>query len=111
MRKKKDQNLCIGGRIRYSRKTAGITQERLAGMINVSTQYVSDLERGIVGTSVTTLIKICMTLHVSSDYILMNRQFPISMSPEYRRLEYLNEEQKALVTRGINVLIDAMEEK
>ena len=108
MREKKELNIKIGERIKYSRETAGITQERLARLINVSVQYISALERGLAGTSVPTLINICMVLHVSSDYILLDRELPIVMSPEYRRLEYLNDEQKALVNRGINVIMDAM---
>lgn len=105
---RKELYIKIGERIKYSRKTAGITQERLAELTNVTVQYISALERGLAGTSVITLINICMVLHVSSDFILMNRELPMVMSPEYRRLEYLDNEQKEIVTRGINVMMDAM---
>ena len=108
MVERKELYIKIGERIRYSRKTAGITQERLAELTNVTVQYISALERGQAGTSVFTLINICMVLHVSSDYILMDRELPIVMSPEYRRLEYLDNEQKEIVNRGINVMMDAM---
>ena len=39
-------NIQIGERIRTAREVAGFTQERLAEAIDVSTQYISDLERG-----------------------------------------------------------------
>ena len=50
-----------------------MTQEQLAERIDVSPQYISDLERVVVGTSLTTLKKVCTTLGVSSDRILFGR--------------------------------------
>lgn len=60
----------IGANIRTARMRADLTQENMAEMIGVTPQYLSDLERGIVGTSIPTLIKICTELNVSSDFIL-----------------------------------------
>lgn len=42
--------------------------------IDVSTQYITDLERGIVGCSVPTLLKICDVLDVSTDFILRGKE-------------------------------------
>ena len=56
-----------------SRELAGLTQEKLAETIDVSVQYVSDLERGKVGASTATLIRISQALHVSCDYLLLGR--------------------------------------
>lgn len=63
-------NIAIGSRIQQARKAAGFTQMVFAETIGVSTQYISDLERGIVGASVPTIIKICDLLNVPTDYIL-----------------------------------------
>lgn len=63
-------NSSIGSRIQQSRKASGLTQMVFAEKIGVSTQYISDLERGTVGASVTTIIKICDILDVPADYIL-----------------------------------------
>lgn len=63
----------MGRRIQQVRKTAHLTQMKFAEKIDVSTQYVSDLERGIVGCSVPTLLKICDVLDVSADFILRGR--------------------------------------
>ena len=60
-----------GERIRNARENAGYTQEKLSELIDVSPQYISDLERGNVGTSIPTLIRICEVLSVSSDYLLL----------------------------------------
>lgn len=63
-------NIAIGARIQQARKAAGFTQIVFAEKIGVSTQYISDLERGTVGASVPTIIKICDQLNVPTDYIL-----------------------------------------
>ena len=70
MRVKKEINIQIGERIRFAREQNKITQEQLAEIIEVSPQYISDLERGVVGISIPTLKKACLAMHTSSDYIL-----------------------------------------
>ena len=42
----------IGMRIKTSRRNKGYTQEYLAEKLNVSTQHISDIERGLNGVSV-----------------------------------------------------------
>lgn len=102
MKERKELNIRMGERIRTARESAGYTQEGLSEMIGVSSQYVSDLERGVVGTSVPTLIKLCDVLSVSSDYLLMRNNDTVnheidpmemvnvmkSLSSEERRLMY-----------------------
>lgn len=70
MRTKKEINIQIGERIRAARENNKITQEQLAEQIEVSPQYISDLERGVVGISLATLKKACLAMHISSDSIL-----------------------------------------
>lgn len=70
MREKKAINIEIGERVKAAREQADITQEQLAERIDVSTQYVSDLERGVVGISVPTLKNLCVALGIASDRIL-----------------------------------------
>ncbi len=71
MGQKKEENIQIGIRIKQAREAAGLTQERLAEIIDVSAQYVSGVERGVVGLSVPILTRLSETLLVSCDYILM----------------------------------------
>ena len=70
MRAKKQINVEIGEQIRYARERAKLTQEQFAERIEVSPQYVSDLERGVVGISIATLKRACVVLGVSSDQVL-----------------------------------------
>lgn len=70
MRAKKEINIQIGEQIKAARERVGLTQEQFSERIEVSPQYISDLERGVVGVSVSTLKQICITLGVSADQIL-----------------------------------------
>lgn len=70
MREKKAINIQIGEQIRFAREQAKLTQEQFAERIEVSPQYISDLERGVVGISIPTLKRACVALGVSSDRIL-----------------------------------------
>lgn len=70
MREKKEINIQIGEQIKLARENAKLTQEQFAERIEVSPQYVSDLERGVVGLSVATLKRACIALGISADQIL-----------------------------------------
>ncbi len=105
MKERKDINVQIGARIQQAREISGYTQEKLADKVDVSTQYISDLERGIVGTSVPTLIKICNTLCISSDYILMGRSGQNDVSGILNRLQYLSQDEIKIVENSINLMI------
>lgn len=67
---KKQENVQIGIRVKKAREAAGLTQERLAELVDVTAQYLSGVERGAVGLSVPILSRICSVLLVSSDFIL-----------------------------------------
>lgn len=108
LKERKLINIQIGERIKQSREKAGYTQERFAEAIGVTVQYISDLERGIVGTSISTMIKICETLCVSSDYILMGLKEKNDLSDITERLQYLNAQQLDLVNRGINLILESI---
>ena len=109
MKEKKQINVQIGGRIRIAREAAGYTQERFAELIDVSVQYTSDLERGVVGTSIPTLIKICEALHVSSDYLLFGRtsENKGEASQIASVLMTLTPEQLAIVRKAVRVTLEA----
>ena len=70
MADKKQENIQIGFRVKQAREAAGLTQERLSELLDVTAQYLSGVERGAVGLSVPVLIRLCSVLLVSSDYIL-----------------------------------------
>lgn len=71
MAEKKPENIQIGLRVKQAREAAGLTQERLSELMDVTAQYLSGVERGAVGLSVPVLIRLCSVLLVPSDFILM----------------------------------------
>ena len=52
MREKKEINIQIGKQVKLAREKSRLTQEQLAEQLECTPQYLSDLERGVVGISV-----------------------------------------------------------
>lgn len=67
-------NMEMDGRIRAIRKKVGLTSEQLANTMDISVQFLSDVERGKKSFSYENLIKLCRILRVSSDYILLGTE-------------------------------------
>ena len=55
-------NMEMGGRIRAIRKKVGLTSEQLANTMDISVQFLSDVERGKKSFSYENLIKLCRIL-------------------------------------------------
>jgi transcriptional regulator with XRE-family HTH domain len=85
----------------------------MAEIVDVSVQYVSDLERGVVGASVPTMIRICRSLNVSCDYILMGqeRDEELSMLIGSERIRRLSPRHQLLIGRIMNLMLDALSGK
>ena len=93
MREKKTINVQIGNEIRKARELAGLTQEQFGEIMQLGTKNVSDIERGVVGISISTLKRICERLPVSSDTLLFG-------SDSLNDTSYLTEKLKVLSPQG-----------
>ena len=62
--------LNMGDRIKEVRKRCGLTQEQLAERLDISVEFVGQIERGLKLPSMQVFIKIIEALNVSADYIL-----------------------------------------
>lgn len=60
----------LGKRVRIRRQALGITQERLAEMVDISPSFIGHIERGTRKLSVETLYSLCVALGVSADYLM-----------------------------------------
>ena len=112
MRKRADDNMYnIGSNIRTARKRADLTQEEMSELIGVTPQYLSDLERGLVGTSIPTLIKICTKLNVSSDFILFGKsdEKNIANSTLIEKIQRLPKHKADMVESTVDILLEAMD--
>ena len=106
MKKHKELYIEIGERIKSSRENVGITQEKLADALGVSSQFVSDVERGVSGPSLYTIICICKHLHVSSDYLLMGIENSSGLPAPLNHLNYLSREEQKNLVDSIRLLND-----
>lgn len=107
MREKKELNVKVGNNIRIAREAAGLTQDRFAELVSLATKNVSDIERGVVGISVPTLIRICKTLSISSDSILFEGEAGNDAHSISQRLSNLPAEQFEIALDIINKLFEA----
>ena len=64
----------LGLRIAETRIGKKMTQAVLAERLDTTIQFISDLERGIVGISLLKFVKLCTILDVSSDYLLFGNR-------------------------------------
>ena len=108
MREKKETNIKIGEHVKKARERAGITQEQLAEKTDVSPQYISDLERGVVGISVEKLKNLCVVLGVSSDEILFGNIQAKSSAAFFEKISILSESQVLILSDIINKYIEAV---
>ena len=111
MRVKKELNIQIGERIKLSREDRALTQEQLAEAIDVSPQYISDLERGVVGISIPTLKRLCTHLEVSSDRILFDRQTEACAAAIGEKCRSLSDSQFRMAMDILDRFVTAVEEE
>ena len=83
-------NKQIGLRVRAQREYLGITREGLCNYVNISSQFLSEIERGVKGVSAETLYKLCEGLGVSADYILMGREQQADVSTIIKTISTLD---------------------
>ena len=71
MEQEEKEAMCLGTgrRIREMRLRRGITKERLAELVGITTQYLGDLERGHKCMNYTILARMSRQLEVSTDYL------------------------------------------
>lgn len=63
----------IGNRLLAIRKSIGMTQFEVAEAAGLSSRTYADIERGTVNMRVETILKICDTLNITPDEILIDQ--------------------------------------
>ena len=96
MDSKKDLNILIGNNIKRERSKAGYTQGEFSELIGIGTKSLSAAERGAVGVSLVTLLKICKVLSISSSTLLCENSHKNDVQAITERLERLTPEQFAI---------------
>lgn len=85
--------------------TAHYTQAQLAEKLDVSIPFLSDVERGMVGISTETLLKICFTLQISADWLLKGEGVQLSNTDVARKLNGLTPEYLNIVDEIIDKIL------
>lgn len=70
----KELNKEIGARLRAQREYLGLSREEVSGYIDISPQFLSEVERGVKGASAKMLYRLCEGLKISADYVLMGKE-------------------------------------
>ena len=83
----------IGERIKKLRKKAGLTQDQLSEKLGIGPKSLSSIERGTVGVSLSTLLKICDVLSISSNSLLFENSHKNNVAAITEKLGHLSPEQ------------------
>ena len=101
--------ILLGQRIREQRKKKGWTMDKLAEKVNLSVNYVGDLERGVKTPSLETFIRIVEAFDVPADVLIRDAVAPASYVADdelSRKLSRLTPGQKKAAIDILNAYID-----
>lgn len=102
-------NYEIGKRCKEARLAANLTQEKLSELLDVNSQFISDVERGRVGVSLLTLRELSETLGVTTDYLIKGAS---SCASENKltlgnRCINLSDSELPIMEQGIDAILKA----
>ena len=106
MSEKKEIDLLVGNNIKRERVKAGYTQEKFSELIGIGRKSLSAIERGTVGVSLSTLLRICKVLSISSNSLLFEESPKNDVQAITERLERLTPEQFSIAN---DILCKVME--
>ncbi len=102
----------LGPRLRRRRKSLHFTQERLAEALNISTNQISRVERGLTSPSLGLLIQWCDVLDVSMDALFFSGRNVHTQSIELiQKLECLNDQDRILIRLYIDQRLSVIDKK
>ena len=108
MNDKQKIDIIVGNNIKRERMKAGYTQDRFSEMVGIGTKSLSAIERGVVGISLTTLLRVCKVLSISSDTLLYDKtEQENNVSDLARRLERLTPNQYRIANDMLSSLLEA----
>ena len=93
MDRRKDLNVLVGANIKREREKAGFTQDQFSELLGIGSKSLSSIERGVVGVSLTTLLRICDILHISANVLLYEQTQQNDVDSITLQLKMLSAEQ------------------
>ena len=107
MIEKKELNILVRSNIKREREKARLTQDQFAEMLGIGSKSLSAIERGVVGISLSTLLKICDVLSISSNSLLFENSHKNDVRSITERLETLSPEQFEIVNDVLRKVLAA----
>ena len=104
---RKDLNILVGANIKREREKAGYTQEQFSELLGIGAKSLSSIERGIVGVSLATLLKVCDVLHISANVLLYEQARNNDVDSIALQLQRLSPEQFEIASDVVAGLIKA----
>ncbi len=89
-----------GKRISQLRAKNGLTQEQVAGVLNIDRSFFSRIEAGKSGCSIDLFIQLAELFGVSLDYVILGRH----------SADLFSDEEKLLIKKDIENLIRHLEQ-
>ena len=100
--------LTIGDRIKETRRIRGLTQEQLAEKVDITLEYISQIERGLKIPSMQVFIKLVEVLDASADYLIRDSVSTRNLYGDKQigaRLERLSPKQRVALEALIDTYI------
>ena len=107
MDSKKALNALVGANIKREREKAGFTQDRFSELLGIGSKSLSSVERGVVGVSLSTLLKCCEILHISANVLLYEQNQIKDVENITMQLKMLSAEQLEVASDVIKNLCKA----
>lgn len=104
---RKDLNVLVGANIKREREKAGFTQDRFSELLGIGSKSLSSIERGVVGVSLATLLRICDILHISANVLLYEQTRKNDADSIALQLKMLSSEQFEIASDIMTNLIKA----
>lgn len=102
----------MGDRVQDTRKNRGLTQEQLAKKIDITVEYMSQIERGLKTPSMQVFIKLVEVLDVSADYLLRDTVSTRNLYGDKQlgsKLERLTPKQRVALEALIDTYIEYLD--
>lgn len=99
----------VGQRIKEIREEKGITQEKLAEMVNLSPAHISVIERGIKSPNLDSFVAIANALEISADTLLIDvvENATESISSELSNMiSHLPQREKIKILKVVEILTE-----
>ena len=102
---RKDLHVLVGANIKREREKAGFTQDQFSELLGIGSKSLSSIERGIVGVSLTSLLRICDILHISANVLLYEQAQKNDVESIVLQLKMLSADQFQIAS---DILTDLM---